>query len=134
MLRRLRLLIPRVFLISLAACAGPLDYGAIAAPAERALFRGSFEQVFNKAFEHYMSLPGKKAFAMAKDPNGRWTYAMGQTRFSQRKANATALSICEAWREKFEVKRQCSIYAVGGYIVWQKTIVRPDEAMYGGSG
>ena len=122
MIRRMTLL-GLGLLMGLGACATPLYYGASHEPCSRALFRGSFEEVFNKAFEHYLSLPGKKAFAMAKDPNGRWTYAMGQTRFSQSRANTNALRICECWREKFAVQSGCSIYAVGGYLVWERNAV-----------
>lgn len=119
MIRRMTLL-GFGFVLFLAACATPIDYAKYNegySPCSRSLFNGYFNDIFNKAFDHYLSLPGKKAFAMAKDSNQRWSYAIGQSPSSQSTADAQALGCCERGREHYGVQARCSIYAVGGDIV-----------------
>ena len=79
---------------------------------------GSFDKVFERAYNDYKIMPAYKAFALAKDADGSWAYGYGQNHLNQEEANMQALIECQKRVPIFKVNEKCRIYAEDDIIIY----------------
>ena len=79
---------------------------------------GSFDEVFETAYNDYKIMPDYKAFALAKDTDGHWAYGYGQNHPNQAEANTQAMIECQKRVSIFKVNEKCRLYAEGEMIIY----------------
>lgn len=75
--------------------------------------RESYRDSINKGFNQYFHYKEAKAFAVAIDDDGAFSWGYSVNRKDQQSANKAALEICQKNRRKSKVTDDCKIYAKG---------------------
>jgi len=73
----------------------------------------SYIESINKGFDRYFDYKEPKAFAIAIDDSGEFSWAYSVNRANQENANQIAIEACQEYRSKNSVTNQCKIYAEG---------------------
>jgi len=80
-------------------------------------YSGSFQSAFSKAIEKYQTRKPHRAFAIALDVTGHWSYGSAFGYTSQLVANVAAMGECRRQRRVYKVKSDCKVYAEGDNIM-----------------
>ena len=69
----------------------------------------------------------QRAFAIAGDPDGTWVGGVVGGYHSPSEAKRAALQQCERSRVRRQLPDECTLYAVGHEIVWEKPVAASSE-------